>query len=139
MQFINYSIIFYWIFYVYNSLWLHSNKRLREHRLSFLPSAEAPCTNLCISNSHVDTTLLILPSKFHYMTGRILCVRLIKLFPQAIFFKALIVYFYFRKASHKCTLQCENKIVLWCNIVNTNEDMLCDTNSAIRLCIKTSG
>lgn len=73
------------------------------------------------------------------MTGRILCVRLIKLFPPAIFFKASIVYFYFRKASHKCTLQCENKIVQWCNTVNTNEDMLCDTNSAIRLCIKTSG
>ena len=134
-----YSIIFYWTVCVHNFLWLHSNKRLREHRLSFLPSAEAPCTNLCISNSHVDTTLLILPSKFHCLTGRVLCVGLIKLFPQAIFFKALVMYFYFRKASHKCTLQCENRIIRWCNRVNTKEYMLYDNNSVIGLWIKTSG
>lgn len=106
-----YSIIFYWIVCVHNSLWLYNNKGLREYRLSFLPSAEAPCTNLCISNPHVDTTLLILPSKFHCLTGRILCVGLIKWFPQAIFFKALVMCFYFRKASHKYTLQCENNSV----------------------------
>lgn len=133
-----YSIIFYWVVCVHNSLWLHSNKGLREYSLSFLPSTEAPCTNLCISNPPVDTTLLILPSKFHCLTGRILRVGLIKWFPRAIFFKALVIYFYFRKASHKCALQHRKRMILWNNRLNTKDYIVYANNSIVCLPLKIS-